>query len=103
MEDRTLHDGENVLVLYKTLFKTLFFDLPLAGVRHMLEAEQGREAAEAAWKTYDEGVRLATAAIDNLYRDPHFGEALDHSLQGMLRWQHLSKAFTGAVFRDRLT
>lgn len=94
MTEQCLHEKGNLLAVYKTLF----LDLPLAGVRQVLEAEKGKEAVEAVWKNYDEGVRLATVAIDNLYRNPRFGEAVDRALQEMLRWQQWSSAVSGAFF-----
>jgi len=82
--------GGSLLAVYKTLF----LDLPLAGIRQVVEDEKKKEAVEMVWKNYDEGIRVATAALDNLYRDPYFGEALNHALQEMLRWQQLSGTIT---------
>jgi hypothetical protein len=83
------------------VYKTLFFDLPLMAMRETFAAGNGREAVEAAWKNYDEGIRLATAAIDNLYRNPRFGKVVDRTLQGVLRWQQLSSAVSGAFLPRR--
>ena len=94
MTEQSLCEKGNWLAVYKTLF----LDLPLVGVRQVLETGKGKEAAEAVWKNYDEGVRLATVAIDNLYRDPRFGEVVDRALQEMLRWQRWSNAVSGAFF-----
>ena len=49
------------------VYKTLFFDLPLAGARWSLGLGGEKETAEAAWKGYDASVRLASTAIDNFY------------------------------------
>jgi hypothetical protein len=83
------------------VYKTFFFDLPLAAMRETFAAANGREAVEAAWKNYDQGIRLATAAIDNLYRDPRFGRVVDRALQGVLRWQQLSSSVSGALLPGR--
>jgi len=100
MAEQGLPEGGSLLAVYRTLF----LDLPLAGIRQALEGEKQKEAVEAAWKNYDEGVRLATAAIDNLYRNPYFGEAVDRTLQEMLRWQQLSGTVTEAFLAGlRLT
>jgi hypothetical protein len=53
---------------------------------------------ETAWKGYDATVRLTTAAIDNLYRTPLFGEVTGRALEGVLRWQWVSNAVAGAFF-----
>jgi len=92
MREQRFREGGNLLAVYKTLF----FDLPLVAMRETFAAGDGRGAVEAAWKNYDEGIRVATAAIDNLYRDPRFGEVVDRALQGMLRWQQLSSTVSGA-------
>jgi hypothetical protein len=57
-----------------------------------------KDVAEAAWKGYDAGVRVASAALDTLYRSPLFGNVLSRSLKGFLRWQRLSNALSGALF-----
>ena len=81
-----------------TVYKTLFFDLPLAGTQGGFGVGGEKEAAEVAWRGYDAAVRLSTATIDNLYRAPLFGEVIARSLDGMLRWQRLSSAVAGAFF-----
>jgi hypothetical protein len=93
MAEPFFFDGSNVLALYKSLF----FDLPLAGIRQAIDADAGKAAVEDAWKRYDEGVRIASAAIDSLYRNPAFGEALNRSLQELLRWQQLSSLAVGSL------
>ncbi|HEV8713935.1 MAG TPA: hypothetical protein VGX03_14055 [Candidatus Binatia bacterium] len=97
MLEQRFREGGNLLAVYKTFF----FDLPLVAMRETFAAGSGKEAVETAWKNYDEGIRLATAVIDNLYRDPSFGKVVDRALQGMLRWQQLSNAVSGA-FLTRL-
>ena len=81
-----------------TLYKTLFLDLPLANMKRQLGIGEEKEAAEVAWNGYDAGVRLATTAIDNLYRAPLFGEVMARSLDGALRWQRFTSAVAGAFF-----
>ena len=81
-----------------TVNKTLWLDLPLARAKWGLGIGSERETLAAAWKGYDASMRLATAAIDNLYRTPLFGEILARSLDSALRWQRLSNALAGAFF-----
>lgn len=57
-----------------------------------------KEVVEAAWQGYDAWVRLANASMDDLYRNPVFGDLLARSLDRWLRWQRLSQAMTGAFF-----
>ena len=81
-----------------TAHRTLVLDLPLAGAKWGLGIGGERETTEAAWKGYDASMRLATAAIDNLYRTPWFGEIMARSLDSALRWQRLRNALAGAFF-----
>src|SRR5215475_5581485 len=81
-----------------TVSKTLFIDLPLAGTKWGLKIGEEKEATETAWKAYDAGVRLATTAIDNLYRMPLFGEMTARSLDLFLQSQRLSNAIAGTFF-----
>ena len=81
-----------------TVYKTLFLDLPLAGTRWGLGMSKEKEVTETAWKGYDAWARLASASIDNLYRNPLVGDLLARSLEGILRWQRLSNALAGAFF-----
>jgi hypothetical protein len=90
---KTIVQGVEDLV---TVYQTLFFDLPLAGTKWGLGIGKEQEVTETAWKSYDAGVRLATASIDTLYRSPVFGEVVARSLDVMLRWQRLSNALVGA-------
>ena len=55
-----------------TVYKTLFLDLPLAGAKWGMGIGAEKETTETAWKAYDASVRLATSAIDTLYRSPLF-------------------------------
>ncbi|MEW6297782.1 MAG: hypothetical protein AB1671_08600 [Thermodesulfobacteriota bacterium] len=81
-----------------TVYKTLFFDLPMAGAKWGLGIGTEKEATEAAWKGYDAAVRLSAATVDNFYRAPLFGEVMARSLDGLLRWQRLTNAAAGVVF-----
>jgi hypothetical protein len=81
-----------------TVYKALLLDLPLTSVKWGLGLGKEKEVTEAAWRGYDAAVRLATAAVDNLYRTPLFGEAVARSLDSMLRWQRLSNALVGTWF-----
>ena len=78
--------------------KTLLLDLPLAGAKWGVGRGEEKEVTEAAWKSYDAAVRVATTAIDNLYRNPLLGNVLSRALHELLRWQQLSNALAGAVF-----
>jgi hypothetical protein len=88
----------NALEDLTTAYTTLFIDLPLSGLRRSLGLAEEKETTEAAWKAYDASIRLATSAIDRLYRTPLFGEATARSLDLFLQGQRLSNAFSGAVF-----
>ena len=81
-----------------TLYKTFFFDLPLAGIRWGTGVGSEQETTTAAWKGYDAGIRLATTSLDTLTRTPLFGEMTARSLDLMVRSQHVSNALTGAFF-----
>lgn len=94
MADKTAQRMEDLL----TLYKTTLLDLPLAGAKQGLGMGQEKDVVEAAWKGYDAWVRLANASMDDLYRNPLFGDLLARSLDGWLRWQRLSQAMAGAFF-----
>ncbi len=81
----TSHSAQDLI----TISQTLFFDLPLAAVRWEFGSEADKETTEAAWKVYGASVRLATTAVDTLYRTPLFSEALSASLNQLLRWQQV--------------
>jgi len=80
-----------------TVYKTLFLDLPLAGAKWGMGIGAEKETTETAWKAYDASVRLATSAIDTLYRSPLFGEAVSRTLTEALRWQRVGNAVSGTV------
>jgi hypothetical protein len=81
-----------------TMYQTFFFDLPLTGTKWGSGTRTEQEVTETVWKGYDAGVRLATAAINNLYRQPVVSEVVARSLGAMLRWQRLSNVLVGASF-----
>jgi len=95
MAEKNLTQGVEDLA---TIYKAFCLDLPLAGIKWRLGIGEERETAEAAWKGYDAGVRLATTAIDSLYRTPSFGEAAARSLNIFLRGQQIGNALAGAFF-----
>jgi hypothetical protein len=80
-----------------TIYKTLFFDLPLAGAKWGMGIGAEKETTETAWKAYDASVRLATTAVDNLYRSPLFSEAVSRALTKALRWQRIGNSVGGTV------
>jgi hypothetical protein len=81
-----------------TVYRTLAVDLPLAATRWGLGAGGEKETTEAAWKAYDAGVRLATTAVDSLFRSPLAGTVTARALDAFLRGQQLSNALTGVIF-----
>jgi hypothetical protein len=80
------------------LTRSVFVDLPLAGIQWQWRVGKKKAVTETAWKGYDAGVRLATAAIDNLYRLPLTADVLNRAAPVLLRWQRINNAVTGAVF-----
>ena len=80
-----------------TVYKTLFFDLPVAGAKWGIGLDTEKATTETAWKAYDASVRLATTAIDNLYRSSLFSEAVGRTLTRALRWQRIGNAVSGTV------
>src|SRR5215475_11330723 len=80
-----------------TAYKTLFFDLPLAGAKWGVGIGAEKETTETAWKAYDASVRLATTAIDSFYRSPLFSQAVSRTLTRALRWQRLGNAISATV------
>ncbi len=80
-----------------TVYKTLFLDLLLAGAKWGMGIGAEKETTETAWKAYDASVRLATSAIDTLYRSPLFGEAVSRTFTEALRWQRVGNAVSGTV------
>lgn len=81
-----------------TVYRTLAVDLPLAATRWGFGVGGEKETTEAAWKAYDAGVRLATSAVDSLYRSPTAGTFTARALNVFLRGQRLSNALAGVVF-----
>jgi len=81
-----------------TLTRSVFVDLPLAGIQWGWGIGPEEAVTKTAWKGYDAGVRLATAAIDNLYRLPLTAEVLTRVAPVLLRWQRINNAAAGAVF-----
>jgi hypothetical protein len=96
MADKTAQRGEDLL----TVYKAALFDIPLAGAIWGVGRGQEKKVAEAAWKGYDAWVRLANAAIDELYRTPLFGDLLGRSLDRWLRWQRLNRVTIGTFFAN---
>lgn len=90
----------NALEDLTTAYTTLFIDLPLSGLKRTLGLAEEKETIETAWQAYDAGVRLATLAIDRLYRTPLFGETTARSLEMFLQGQRLTSALSGAVFTN---
>ena len=83
---------------FTTAYKSFFFDLPVASLRWGLGVGGEKDATIAAWKGYDASVRMATAAIDALYRNPLFSDIFGRTLSSLLRWQQIGNAMSGAVF-----
>lgn len=80
-----------------TAYSSFFFTLPLAGLKWSLGMGNEKEATEAAWKGYDASVRLASASVDALYRNPVFSDLFSRTLNTALRWQRLGNAVGSAV------
>lgn len=94
MADKTAQRTEDFL----TLYTTTLLEVPFAGAKLGLGMGQEREVMEAAWKGYDAWVRLLSVSLDDLYRNPVFGNFVARSLDQWLRWQRLSQAMSGAFF-----
>lgn len=80
-----------------TAYKTFTVDLPLAGTRWAFGIGQEKDVTTTAWKGYDASIRLATAAVDSLYRTPLFGTAVSNVASQMLRWQQLGNSATNLL------
>lgn len=91
------NNGANMLTDAMKIYKTMFFDLPVAGVRQSLGLADNKETTANAWSGYDAMVRLTSRGIDSLYRTPQFAEATARSLDGFLRWQQVSNALTKTI------
>ena len=87
----------NMMTDAMKVYKALFFDLPVAGIRQGLGLADDQETTTSAWGGYDAMVRLTSQGIDNLYRTPQFAEATAQALDGFLRWQQVSNALTKTV------
>ncbi|MGH9428983.1 MAG: hypothetical protein ACRD2L_22080, partial [Terriglobia bacterium] len=94
MTDKTTQRMEDLL----TVYTSTLLDVPFAGAKLGFGVGQDKEVLEAAWKGYDAWVRLISTSIDDLYRNPLFGNFIARSLDQWLRWQRLSQAMTGAFF-----
>ncbi len=95
MADTAMKKGMNEFL---TAYTALWVDLPFAGLRIGLGMGDEKEAARAAWKGYDAAAKLTSMAIDDLYRNPLVGETAAAALDGILRWQKVGDALTGAFF-----
>lgn len=80
-----------------TAYKTFTVDLPLAGTRWAFGLGQEKDVTTTAWKGYDASIRLATAAVDSLYRTPLFGTTVSGIANQMLRWQQLGNSTTSLL------
>jgi hypothetical protein len=75
-----------------TLSYALFRDLPVAAARWRLGQGDERATTEAIWKIYDASVRVATTAVDTLYRTPLFSETVSNTVNQWLRWRRMGNA-----------
>ena len=80
-----------------TAYKTFTVDLPLAGTRWVFGIDQEKDVTTTAWKGYDASIRLATAAVDSLYRTPLFGTTVSNVANQMLRWQQVGNSVTNLL------
>ena len=80
-----------------TAYKTFTVDLPLAGTRWAFGLGQEKDVTTTAWKGYDASIRLATTAVDSLYRTPLFGSTVSGVANQMLRWQQLGSSATSLL------
>ena len=94
MADKTAQRGEDLL----TMYKATLLDFPIAGARWGLGIGQEKKVVETVWKGYDAWVRLASTSIDDLYRNPLFGDWLTRSLDRWVRWQRLNQVAVGTFF-----
>lgn len=87
-----------------TLYKAIFLELPVAGSKLGLGiARDNNELEQAAWKTYDTWVRLATYSTNRLFTNPFLGASLGRSLPGFLQLQWLTNSIAGAFFAGLLS
>jgi hypothetical protein len=80
-----------------TAYKTFTVDLPLAGTRWAFGLGQEKDVTTTAWKGYDASIRVATAAVDSLYRTPLFGTTVSTVANQMLRLQQVGTSATKLV------
>jgi hypothetical protein len=80
-----------------TAYKALTFDFPLAGTRWVFGLGQEKDVTTTAWKGYDASIRVATAAVDSLYRTPLFGTTVSTVANQMLRLQQLGTSATNLL------
>lgn len=80
-----------------TAYKTFTVDLPLAGTRWAFGIGQEKDVTTTAWKGYDASIRVATAAVDSLYRTPLFGTTVSTVANQMLRWQQVGTSATKLI------
>ena len=93
MAEGTLRNAEDLFSVYQAMFAA-----PFAGARCGRGIRKEQELAEVVWRGYDAWVRIASASIDELYRNPLLGDLVARSLDEVLRWQRLSAALVGAAF-----
>src|SRR5713226_8365932 len=94
MAEKTQHTAANLM----TMWEAAFFEFPIAGVKWGWGVGKEQEVAEAAWKGYDAWVRLANAQVDELYRNPLFGDLAARFLDRGLRWQRFSNVLADTFF-----
>jgi len=82
----------------RTLYKAIFIELPTAAAKKGLGVAKENELEQTAWKGYDAGVRLISAATGKLYSSPLFGDLVERSLGSLLRVQRVSNSVSGALF-----
>jgi hypothetical protein len=93
MAEGILRNAEDFFSVYQAMFAA-----PFAGARCGWGIGKEQEVAEVVWKSYDAWVRMASASIDELHRNPLFADLVARSLDDVLRWQRLSAALVGAAF-----
>jgi hypothetical protein len=74
------------------VYKTLALDVPLVSMRWAFGSAIDKESTVTLWKGYDASVRLATSAIDSLYRSQSLSEIVGTTVNQMLRIQQMSNA-----------
>ena len=92
MAEKTQHSAANLM----TMWEAAFFEFPIAGAKWGWGVGGEQEVTEAVWKGYDAWVQLANAQVNELYRNPLFGDLVARFLDRSLRWQRSSKALADA-------